>query len=284
MRSSRHEDADLRSPQTPRSEVVRAAAPRVGGVAERPPQPGHPTIDLALAQRVQRAQFPRQARIDGLTTAIYVAPAYALTGDAVTVLPLADGRVLCSVADATGSGVHAALVGSTLLAMLHVLADRPTPLAAMLERVNAHFAAYLPDDVFVTAAAAAIAPTTGELEVLVAGHPPPIVCDARGACRALDRPQNPPLGLASSLLRTGHTRLATGDLLALYSDGVVEVRDPQGRMLGTHALARTLSSLVRLHGASRVGAIARALRRTIEDFAGPDAPRDDRSFLLVGRP
>jgi sigma-B regulation protein RsbU (phosphoserine phosphatase) len=207
-----------------------------------------------------------------------------VSGDAVAVLPLADGRILCSVADATGSGVHAALVGSTLLAMLHVLADRPTPLAAMLERINAHFAGHLPDDVFVTAAAAAIAPATGELEVLVAGHPPPLVCDARGTCRPLDRPQNPPLGLASSRLQTSHTRLATGDLLALYSDGVVEVRDPRGRMLGTHALAHTLSSLVRLHGASRVGAIASALRRTIEDYAGPDGPRDDRSFLLVGRP
>jgi serine phosphatase RsbU (regulator of sigma subunit) len=130
----------------------------------------------------------------------------------------------------------------------------------------------------VTAAAAAIAPATGELEVLVAGHPPPLVCDARGMCRSLDRLQNPPLGLASSSLRTSHTRLAPGDLLALYSDGVVEVRDPRGRMLGTHALAHTLSSLVRLHGAARVGA-----RASPHDRGLRWARRPPRRSLLPAR-
>ena len=86
---------------------------------------------------------------------------------------------------------------------------------------------------------------TGTMTWCRAGHPPPVVVSA-GTHHLLDDPGRPPLGFVSEEApRVHERRLGPGDLLVLYTDGVVERRgeaiDEGFRRLGV--VAESLSDL-----------------------------------------
>jgi sigma-B regulation protein RsbU (phosphoserine phosphatase) len=77
----------------------------------------------------------------------------------------------------------------------------------------------------------------------------------------------------------GSVTLRPGDVLVLYTDGVVEVMNPSGEMFGLDRLEEAVRAP---HGASaraRVEAVLEATRA----FAGRDGYDDDFTLVIVGR-
>ncbi|WP_249522725.1 SpoIIE family protein phosphatase [Modestobacter marinus] len=144
-------------------------------------------------------------------------------GDWFDVRPLPDGRVGLAVGDVVGHGVAAAAVMSQLRAVLgDALATTGSPdaAAARLER----FAETLPGARSATVVVAVLDPTAGSLEYVTRGHPAPLLVDAAGEGRHLLGSGGGPLGSGSrGTLR--RSELAEGDVVVLFSDGLVERSD-----------------------------------------------------------
>jgi anti-sigma regulatory factor (Ser/Thr protein kinase)/anti-anti-sigma regulatory factor len=150
-------------------------------------------------------------------------------GDWFDAIPCADGRIALAVGDVVGHGVAASAAIGQLRTVLAELLAAEADLAYLLERIDA-FAARTPALRAATLALAVLDPADGTLRYTTCGHPPPLVVGTDGAARFLDGTGTGPLGTGSvPVLASG--MLAPGELVLLYSDGLIERPDrtiPEG--------------------------------------------------------
>ena len=219
----------------------------------------------------------------GLDIALGFEPCKWVGGDYLDVLEMMDGRVLLTVADVCGKGLQAALVASSLHTLVRATADSESSLPALVERVNRHLAGWLPAHSFVTMVAVAIATDTGEIECVNAGHPPPFVVDRDGEVRNLQCAENPAMGIARARMTSQRGLLDFGEVLAMYTDGLTEARNPSRQMLGEVRLGQRFARICTRLAGERSDALADHLKALVEEFRGNELPEDDRAFILARR-
>ncbi len=144
-------------------------------------------------------------------------------GDWFDAVPRPDGSVALVVGDVVGHGVAASAAMGQLRAVLADALVTGCPPGEALARADS-FAARTPRLRATTAALVVLDPATGELTYACCGQPPPLVVAADGATRFLADPGGGPLGTGppGSLAPMATDVLAPGELVLLYSDGLVE--------------------------------------------------------------
>jgi hypothetical protein len=180
--------------------------------------------EKALATSLTEAFLPeRLPDVAGIAMrAIYV-PASTTArvgGDWYDAFELPDGRILFSIGDVAGHGVPSAVVMSRARQAILTTALHEDDPATVLARANATIA--FQENVMVTAICGFIDPATGRISYATAGHPAPLLAHAEREPSFLPR-GDVPLGIFAD--SAFHTNLATaepGDLLVLYTDGVIE--------------------------------------------------------------
>jgi serine phosphatase RsbU (regulator of sigma subunit)/anti-sigma regulatory factor (Ser/Thr protein kinase)/ABC-type transporter Mla MlaB component len=145
----------------------------------------------------------------------------AAGGDWFDAVTLASGAIVLIVGDVVGHGVSASAAMGQLRAVLNELLTAEPDLATVLERADA-FAARTPALRAVTLALAILDPGEGTLRYTTCGHPPPLIVAADGSrSEFLDGTGTGPLGTGSApILAT--TTLHEGELVLLYSDGLID--------------------------------------------------------------
>ncbi len=161
-------------------------------------------------------------------------------GDFYSAWPLSDGRLALLVGDVSGKGVEAAGTTAMVRYMAEALSQSRSEPADMIAELNAMLHSRLPDGGLVTLVLALIDTAAGELSWCSAGHPPPVLIDAAGGQLTLEDP-GPPCGAFADAAYAGHREpFAEGDVLVLYTDGIIEARR-QGREFGEEGLRDALS-------------------------------------------
>ena len=145
-------------------------------------------------------------------------------GDFYSAWPLADGRLAILVGDVSGKGVEAAGVTAMVRYMAEALSQHRAEPAALVEELNDLLCARMADGALVTLVLAVVDAARDRLVWCSAGHPPPVLLDADGGLRALDDP-DPPCGVfPCGRYHQTEEKFAPGDLLVLYTDGLIEAR------------------------------------------------------------
>lgn len=183
--------------------------------------------DRSVADRLQRSLLPGILPFvpGAQTAAMYEAGAANLEvgGDWYDIVAAGPDRYVIGIGDVVGRGLHAAVTMGELRHAFAALVSRTDSLAAIVENLD-HFAQNVEGARLSTMVAASYEPSTGNLELISAGHMPPMVHRADGAVTQLPN-GGPPLGLGDYIARsTMKTTLADGDSLWLYTDGLVERR------------------------------------------------------------
>ena len=120
---------------------------------------------------------------------------------------------------------------------------------------------------------------TGEFRYVSAGHPGPVHLPA-GAAPVILESTGSPIGLAEDAYGERSVRLAAGDRLYLYSDGVAEAMNPGGELFG---YARALEAIGQGQSVPLQESVA-ALVDEIERWRGAASAEDDISILAVEVP
>lgn len=235
--------------------------------------------DLEIAREIQQAMMPREThRGPGVEAYGMTRPANTVGGDFYDILPLPDGRLAITLGDVAGKGSPAALLMALLLAILRTLVDEGLQPAELLDRLNIQISRHAPPSRFVTLFYGIFDPITGELTYANAGHTPPLV--VRGNGRA-DRLTEGGMALGFFELTTYGaftTRLNPDDLLVLYSDGVTEAEDPQGRPFEESGLEGVVARSGR-----DLGELGTAVFDAVTLHAQADRFADDLTILLLRR-
>jgi serine phosphatase RsbU (regulator of sigma subunit) len=246
--------------------------------------------EMLLAREVQQAMIPPPRLVvhGDVKLVGHCAPASSCGGDWWMYRALADGRVLLVVGDTTGHGLHSAMVAATARGAVEALANHDERLLEpepVLRAIDAAIRNIGDHSLVMTCFAAVADASRGLLRYANAGHNFPYVVHQRRD-RAHERTSviaasGNPLGdrNVSPLIRTGQRRLEAGDLLVMFTDGVVERSNRAGKLFGDRRLRNTLLRKAPGEGESLV-AMRDLLLGELERFAEGQAAEDDVTVVL----
>jgi serine phosphatase RsbU (regulator of sigma subunit) len=235
---------------------------------------------LEVAGRAQRSLLPVQLpTVPGFQFAAQFEPARHVGGDFYDVRLHDDGRATILLADVSDKGAHAALfmaVTRTLfLAEEHYLND-PVHVAHAVHEGLLEASNY---DMFVTALYGILDPQTRMFRYVRAGHDEPLIVRHDGSAEFL-RGRGRFLGLwadAPPTLEEQQVQLNPGDCLVIYSDGVTDMRNPEGKAFGRDQVMNLVRS-VRMYDAGR---IANSIYNVVQQHRKHAEAFDDFTLLVV---
>jgi sigma-B regulation protein RsbU (phosphoserine phosphatase) len=199
-------------------------------------------------------------------------------GDLYDFFLLGPGRFAFVVADAAGKGLPAAIFITLTRTLLRAAAARIEAPGDCMRIVNAMLCVDNPTLMFTTGFFGVLDTSSGELQYANAGHNPPYVVRKGGAIELVPSQGAMALGIMEeSRYATGTLRLAPGESLVCFSDGVTEALDRNGALFGEERLVATL--------AAKAGAvpaeIAAQIVADVDLFIGTAAMADDITVLTV---
>ncbi|MEV4331962.1 SpoIIE family protein phosphatase [Streptomyces sp. NPDC049597] len=178
------------------------------------------------ALTLQRSLLPdHPPHHTGLEVASRYQPAQATSevgGDWYDVIPLSDDKTALVVGDVMGNGIDAAATMGRLRTATCAYAELdldPGDVLQHLDKITCDLEHYI-----VTCLYAVYDPRTGQCRIANAGHMPPALARPGRAPALLELPSGVPLGVGGLPFETTTTDLGPGDLMVLYTDGLVETR------------------------------------------------------------
>jgi len=171
--------------------------------------------------------------------------------------PAPANRLLLAVADVAGKSVPAALLMATFQASLRTLAAAaPSSLVELMHGINRYACAHsLGGRRFTTAFLAEFDPASGSLSSTNAGHNAPVLRRTSGALERLET-GGLPLGIRSEAsYESASTTLHQGDLLVVFTDGVVEAENEKQEEFGERHLLELVSGMPAGSAAQSLGVV-----------------------------
>ncbi len=237
--------------------------------------------ELDIAARLQQAILPRQWPQDSRYSLWgSMQPAREIGGDFYDHFSLVDGRRGLVVADVSGKGISAGLFGMVSKTALRSQAThRALGPAAALSEVNEALCVDNESAMFVTTFYAQYEPATGELRYANAGHPPPLLVRGDGVQEWLARADGPALGVVEGATYGERSvRLAPGDFILFFTDGVNEAMNQAGQDFG---LARVTEAFAGAYSASAARDAVDRLLAAVSAFAADAEQADDITCLAL---
>lgn len=248
-------------------------------------------LALELVDRVRvrdELEVARELQDDLLPHDLPVVPGYLFAhsyrtanevgGDYYDLTLLPDGRLSLMVGDASGHGMAAGLVMAIANATLKTALDldpNPERVLALLNRTLCRTGT---KRTFMSVFYAVLTPETGEIEYVCAGHPFPLLRRADGSVEELGC-GGFPLGIREPLDFVRRTvRLDPGDLLLLYTDGLPEALDAQGKTAFGY---ERIQSVMALGGSPQT--VHDGILQSFDRHVGGESLRDDLTLLVVAR-
>lgn len=238
--------------------------------------------DVRKAQRRQLHMLPIEPEPDeAVDVAVAYRPADAIGGDFIDFFSLEGNCFGVAIGDVSGHGVEAAILMGIAKKTLRIRARESATVRQALEQANRDLHEELRRTAFVTGFYARIDRATRKMSYARAGHPIPLLRRAAGPIEELNT-KGLPLGVDEGKrfgagLEEGAVDLAPGDILLLYTDGVIEAGE-SGNEFGLKRLREALQAAPAEEPAEKV---QRFLVATLDAFMGGAAQDDDVTMVCL---
>lgn len=240
--------------------------------------------ELDVAEGIQKGLLPADSpEIEGFELLGVCTPCEAVGGDSYDYILLDDGRWLITIADVVGHGVPAAMLMANLYATLRSHSQYDYELTSMVARVNDFIHRSTDTSQFITMFCGILDPASGEFTFTNAGHNPPYLVRVNADPDETVVPMTEggiPLGMMPSVpYSSGSVTMDKGDILFLFTDGVSEVMNEEGELMGEEALEECLKQSVGLPLAS----VIHEVQMEVRSHAGDTPYEDDVTMVGVQR-
>jgi serine phosphatase RsbU (regulator of sigma subunit) len=234
--------------------------------------------ELELSRLIQTEMLPRSALQSGPAEIAGISmPAREVGGDFFNYFVLPDGRLALLVGDVSGKGVSAALLMANIQATLRALLPYETDLARLADRLDRDLDRNTPGGVYLTLFLGILETDGRLLRYVNAGHNPQFLLRGGGGIEQLGSTGMPIALYSGHGYRDACVRLAPGDLLFFYTDGLVETEDERGEMFGADRLQRILSA----QQADSIDDVLHQVEAQVLAFRGKAEPFDDATMMAL---
>ena len=232
--------------------------------------------ELAGAREQQLSMLPADPpEMDWLDMAFYMNPAVEVGGDYYDYNIGAHHSVTVAIGDATGHGVQASTLVTTMKALFTDLADT-SDLIEILQRSTKSIKRMGISKLYM---AFALARITGRwLEIVGAGMPPALLYRAKQDQVETIQLKGMPLGAVDQFPYETYTaELFKGDVLFLLSDGFPEQFNASREIIGYEKAHQLLEKV----GSTDPETIITHFKRTLHEWKGAEVQSDDVTFVVV---
>lgn len=238
--------------------------------------------EIDIARTVQQRLLPqRLPEVRGLSLAANSISAMEVGGDYYDFAEMDNGQLSIIVADVSGKGTSAAFYMAEMQGIFQSLTlSAPCP-HRFMEQANRALARSLERNVFVTAVYGVLDPVAESFSLARAGHCPVAYVPLTGMPRLL---RSPGLGLGldrsalfGQTIREETVALQPGDVLALYTDGVVESRSEADEEYGYERLLASLKE----HRHEDASQLHAAVMADLDAFLGKVDYADDLTLVVL---
>jgi len=237
---------------------------------------------MRIARDIQLGLLPKAPpTAPGFDIAGFSRPADETGGDIYDFFPLAGGRWMLLVADATGHGIGPALVVAEARAMVRSVMRQGAGLQDALNVANGLLEADLGSARFVTCFVGVLEPEANRLRYASAGHGPLLFYSAAEDAFSSVPATGPPLGVLEDydFAEVLQRDFAPGDFAAFTTDGFFEAEGPGGEQFGLERMRR----LLRENRDRPAEEIIARLDRAVSTFTAGLPQADDLTAVVVRR-
>jgi serine phosphatase RsbU (regulator of sigma subunit)/PAS domain-containing protein len=230
----------------------------------------------SLQAEVLPASFPTVPGLDAAALYRSAGEVAQVGGDFYDLFALEGGRVAAVIGDVCGKGVAAARHTVRLRYELRSLLEEVRPPGRVLAAFNRRVQEEFVSDEYATLLLLILDPATGAASWASAGHPPPMLTGA--SPRTLAFAGSLPVGLfADASYQTARFTLPPGRCVVLYTDGVIEARNPDRQEFGTEGLEAAAPAV-----AASAAAVAEVVLKQVLSHSGGHLD-DDAAVLVLRR-
>lgn len=238
--------------------------------------------DLNVAREIQRSilpdrfpAFPDDTRFDIYAT---MNAAKAVGGDFYDFFLVDENHLGFTIADVSDKGVPAAIFMAISRTIIRTTALSQLSPGACMARSNELICGESVNGMFVTAFYAILNVHTGDVVYCNAGHCRPVWIRNASDTSILPLTGGMALGVVPGLTYAEHSlRLAPGDSLFLYTDGVSEALNPRGEQYGETRLTQTCADAYSLPPRDLIASVS----LSVQTFTEGADPNDDVTMLAL---
>lgn len=236
--------------------------------------------ELVIASRIQQAMLPTETFVDdAIDVAGSLVPAKQVGGDFYDYF-VHNGRLYFSIGDVCGKGIPAALFMSMTQAVFRSVAthkDRPSDI---VRSMNTQANRGNTTGMFVTFFAGVLDLSTGFLRYCNAGHEHPLVISGNNV-RTLDAKSNLPIGAMEGTRYVDYeSQIAPGDTVLLFTDGLTEAMNAEGKLFGRERVASTVCGR-KVEGDDSVSQLLCTMSQAVAGFVRGAEQSDDLTMLAI---
>jgi len=198
--------------------------------------------ELEVAGEIQRTLLPRAVpEVPGLSLAVYSEPSREVGGDFYDFIPFSDKQLGVAVGDVVGKGIPAALTMASLYTAFHEYANYYVYLPSyVIGHVNEVLYEVTSADRFATLFYGIANMQEMTFVYCNAGHPPPLLCRKSGETVNLYTGGLIVGSFEDARFDDGRVRLDEGDVVVLYSDGLIEKANERDEIFGIERLEKAI--------------------------------------------
>ena len=187
--------------------------------------------EVEIVGEIQKSLLSQNKKEDFPIAGINI-PAKVVSGDFYNFSDLGDGKYGFGVADVSGKGIKSSLLMSKASSLYRCLSKTNFSAADLLIQLNNEICETISRGMFVTMLVGIYDSNKKELLLSSAGHEPPIIFSKDGSFSNYNE-AGPPLGIMPNTKYTEHTIPFNDSSMYIFTDGITEIKNPNGEMLGS---------------------------------------------------
>jgi len=199
-------------------------------------------------------------------------------GDYFDIILARRDRIALVVADVAGKGIQSSMVMIMLRSILHLVTNTTKTGSTILDWVNKGITGKIDLDHYATLAFVLYNPAKKTVEYATAGHQSMLIWrESSGKIEQVSQ-KTDPIGVErNSQYADIKLTVSKGDIIILYTDGLIEALNREGRQYGI----KTLSSVIAEHHTASAKEIANEVKHNIQTFLGSASLHDDQTLVLM---
>jgi sigma-B regulation protein RsbU (phosphoserine phosphatase) len=235
--------------------------------------------EISIAAGIQKKLLPKKFGLfENCIVEGYTKPARGISGDYFDFFHIGGGKLGFVICDVAGKGVPASLVAVIIRTIIHIIKDRISSSATILNYANRGLTGHVGIDRYATMSSLIIDGNSGQIDYSNAGHHPCILCRSNKPEIEEIEAEGFPVGITTEKkYKSISLYLNRGDRMLFYTDGVSEAMNTDGVQFSVNRLKTIVNDCRHLSPSEIVSHI----RSEVDRFSEGMPQHDDQTVVLI---
>ncbi|ULQ60145.1 PP2C family protein-serine/threonine phosphatase [Brucepastera parasyntrophica] len=235
--------------------------------------------EAGTASHIQKTLQPKRLPdLPEIGFGSFFTPAKGVCGDYYDIILARRDRISIVIGDVAGKGINSSIVMIMIRSILQLVTNTTKTAATILDWINKGITGKIDMDHYASLTLINYRPEDHSMEYASAGHQPMLLWKAESGTIEKVHQKTDPIGVErTSVYSDLKLTVGKGDIIILFTDGLVEALDKNGRQYGINSL----SKIVTENNGLSAKDLAAMVKQNIQEFVGSASIHDDQTLVVV---